>query len=614
MTLMTLPPRHFAIGLCALAALQSANAQSKKAAAASPLAPLDAYVAKVMKEWKVPGIAIAIVKNDSLIFTKGYGVQKAGENTPVNDQTIFAIGSSSKAFTAALVAMAVDENKMRFDDPVSKYLPGFQLNDTYASHELTLRDALSHRSGLARGDFMWYVAGLPRDEILRRVRYLKPSWGFRALFGYQNLMFLAAGEAVAHAQGMSWDDQVRQRIFAPLGMTSSSTSITALAGRANVSSPHAEADSVVGAIPWKNIDNIAPAGSINSNVVDMSRWLRFQLNHGKVGDKQLLTEGNHYEMWTANTHIRLGSGLEGRFLAPGANLAAYGMGWFLQDFSGHLAVHHGGNIDGFSAMVAMMPDEKLGVVILTNKDGTPAPEILFPYVFDLYTRATPRDWSADYTKLLSGAYKAVAVAESALVKARVTGTSPSLALDKYAGTYSDSMYGDIRITVQDGKLHLAFGIMQATLEHWHYDTFRAIMQPARLGKVMSSFVLDANGKPSELKLEATPEAAFRFTPPKADTRAALVLSLDQLRALTGKFSVEGAPIEIDVQLVGDALRLTVPGQPAYTLVALTPARFRLAGPDMPDGFYIEYVMSAGQVTGATLEQPAPRPQLRLTKK
>ncbi|MGQ0648389.1 MAG: serine hydrolase [Gemmatimonadaceae bacterium] len=596
------------LGLGTLAGAQTRARQPSR------LAPLDAYVDKVMKDWKVPGIAIAVVKDDSVVLAKGYGVLKVGEAAPVDANTIFAIGSSSKAFTAALAALAVDDGKMRWDDPVSKYLPGFQLYDTYASRDLTIRDALSHRSGLARGDLMWYVAGFPRDEILRRVRYLEPTWGFRGRFGYQNIMFLAAGEATARVQGASWDDQIRTRLFAPLGMTSSSTSVTALAGKPNVASPHAEQDSALLVIPWKNIDNIAPAGSINSSVNDMTRWLRFQLGRGKIAGKQLVSEGNHGEMWGANTHIRL-AGLETRFLAPGANLAAYGMGWFLQDFNGRLAVHHGGNIDGFSAMVAMLPDEKLGVVVLTNKDGTPAPVTLFPYVFDLYTRDAPRDWSAEYRKLLGGAAAAAAAAESALVKARVAGTSPSLSLDTYAGIYSDSMYGDITVSKVGDRLRLVFGIMNGTLEHWHYDSFRAVMEPRRFGKMMTTFVLNASGKPEELKVESMPEATFRRVPPRADTRPAVALSLDQLNTLTGKFTAETAPIELDVQLVGDALKLTVPGQPTYTLVAVTPTRFRLTGPPgMPEGFYFDFAMEGSKVVGATLEQPAPRPALKLKKK
>lgn len=611
--LVNVTHQRYSAALALLALLSTSAAAQRKPV--DKLAPLDAYVAKVMNVWKVPGIAIAIVKDDSVVLAKGYGVRTLGDPAPVDANTIFAIGSSSKAFTAALVAIAADQGKMRWDESVSAYLPGFQLYDNYATKDLTVRDALSHRSGLARGDLMWYVAGFPRDEILRRVRYLKPSWGFRGQFGYQNIMYLAAGEAVARAQQSSWDDLVRTQLFTPLGMTNSSTSVRALEGKPNVSAPHSEISDTVRVVPWKNIDNIAPAGSINSSVNEMTKWLRLQLGRGTFEGRAIISSTSLAEMWTPNTHIRL-QGPEAKFLAPGANLSSYGLGWFLQDFNGRLAVHHGGNIDGFSAMVAMMPDEKLGVVILTNLNGTPAPEILFPYIFDLYTRDAPRDWSKDYEEILGGMKKAAQDAEAAMLKARVAGTSASLPVAKYVGTYADSMYGDLAITESGGKLGMKLGLLEGTAEHWHYDSFRASMssRSAPVQKALLTFVLDAQGKPAEVKVEGFPEATFRYKPPAADTRPAVTLTRDHLSKLTGRFKADLAPIEITVELLGDALRLTVPGQPAYTLVAVTPIRFRLTGPPgMPDGFFFEYAMSGSEVTGGTLEQPAPRPALKVTK-
>lgn len=607
------PAAVAAVALALLATAQPSAAQQRPRSATPKFATLDAYVAATMKDWKVPGIAIAIVKDDSIVYAKGYGTRTVGRNEPVDPTTIFAIGSASKAFTAALVAMAVDEGKMRWDERVSAYLPGFQLHDTYASRDLSVRDALSHRSGLARGDFMWYAGGFSRDDILRRVRYLKPSWGFRSQFGYQNIMLLAAGEAVAHVEQQSWDDQIKGKIFAPLGMTSSSTTIRDLAEATNVATPHGEVDDSVVAIPWKNIDNIGPAGSINSNVRDMAQWLRLQLGHGKFGGRQLITTAAHGEMWQPNIHIRL-EGPTARYLAPGGNLSAYGMGWFLQDFDGRLAVHHGGNIDGMSAMVAMLPDEKLGVVILTNKNGTPAPVALFPYIFDLYTRSAPRDWNAEFHALLDPVLKSAKEAEAALEKSRVAGTRPSLELPRYAGTYSDSMYGDIVVTESAGTLAMTLGLFKGTLSHWHYDTFRATMDNPSAGKPLVTFVLGASGKPNELKVQGFEEATFRAAPPAVSTTPAVTLSTAQLRALTGRYRPESAPIDIDVQLVGDALKLSVPGQPVYTLVAESPTRFRMTGPPgMPGGFFVEFEMTGATATGATLIQPAPRPAMKMKK-
>lgn len=602
-----------ALAVLALTAAPAAAQKGKGKGDAARFAQLDAYVAQTIKDWKVPGVALAIVKDDSIVYAKGYGTRTVGKQEPVDANTIFAIGSASKAFTAALVAMAVDDGKMKWDEKVTAYLPGFQLYDGYAGRDLTIRDALSHRSGLARGDIMWYAGEFSRDEILRRVRYLKPSWGFRGLFGYQNIMFLAAGQSVAAVEHASWDDLIKRRIFTPLGMTSSSTSVRELAGRENVATPHGEVNDTVVTMPWKNIDNIAPAGSINSNVRDMAQWLRLQLGRGKYGSQQLLTTGNHGEMWISNTTIRM-EGPLAHYMAPGGNLSAYGMGWFLQDFSGRLAVHHGGNIDGMSAMVAMLPDEKLGVVILTNKNGTPAPGAIFPYVFDLYTRDTPRDWNAEYHKMVDPMMKMGKDAEAAVDKARVMGTKPSLELSKYAGIYADSMYGDVTIGTSGNGLTLKYGIFAGTLEHWNYDTFRGTMNNPSAGKPLVTFVLGSDGKPSEVKIQGFEDGTFRAKPPAASNKPGISLSREQLQGLVGRYKPEQLPLDVDVQMVGDALKLTVPGQPTYTLVADSPTRFRMTGPPgMPDGFFVEFELANGKAVGATLIQPAPQPALRLKR-
>jgi CubicO group peptidase (beta-lactamase class C family) len=236
-----------------------------------PEPDFDQYVEKAMKDWEVPGLAIAIVKDDRIVFAKGYGVREIGGTAAVNEQTLFAIGSSSKAFTAATVALLVDEGKIKWDDPVTKYLPSFQLFDPYSTRELTVRDLLTHRSGLERGDLTWYASPYDRNEVLRRIRFLKPSWSLRSRFGYQNVMFLAAGQIMPALTGKEWDDVVHERIFVPLGMNSSSTSIKKFAGVDNVASPHSKIDDKLQKVAWRNIDNIGPAGSINSNVIDMAQ-------------------------------------------------------------------------------------------------------------------------------------------------------------------------------------------------------------------------------------------------------------------------------------------------------------------------------------------------------
>src|SRR5258708_24954276 len=273
------------LGLAALAVLSSA--QQAKAQTSEPYPSLDAYIANAVKVWNVPGLSVVIVRNDSVIYTKGFGVLRTGTTTRVNERTLFEIGSSSKAFTATLAAMLVSDGKMRWDDRLSTYLPDFRLYDPVASDGVTLRDALTHRSGIARGELAWLGSGLNRDEVLHRVRFLKPESPFRSKFSYQNIMFLAAGQAAARVAGTSWEALVQQRIFTPLGMTSSVASSKGLTN-ANVATAHGSTHDTAFTKGTFGAGNIAPAGSILSNAVDMAQWLRFQLNDGVVNGKRLL--------------------------------------------------------------------------------------------------------------------------------------------------------------------------------------------------------------------------------------------------------------------------------------------------------------------------------------
>jgi CubicO group peptidase (beta-lactamase class C family) len=581
-------------------------------AQAAPFQGLDAYVVKAMQDWKVPGLALAIVHNDSVVVLKGYGVRTLGKSEPVNEHTLFAIGSSSKAFTATLAAMMVDEGKMQWDAPVSRYLSGFQLYDSYASREITLRDILSHRSGLARGDLMWYGSDLSRDEIVRRVRFLKPSWSFRSQFGYQNIMFLTAGQSIAQVAGRPWEELVRDRIFQPLGMQESNTSTRTLAGLPNVATPHAELNDTVRTVAWRNIDNIAPAGAINSTASDMSRWVRFHLNGGKVDGKQLLSKGALDQEYVPNVVVPVAG--PQRALNPETHFMEYGLGWFLQDYRGREIVQHGGNIDGMTALVAFMPEEKTGLVILTNMNGATLPTALMYRVFDVYLKATPRDWSAELLKAVSAQLAQAKEAQKKQEATRVAGTKPSLSLDDYAGIYSDSMYGDAKVRMENGALHASLGAaFDGTLEHWHYDTFRATWRDPMLGKSLMTFVLGTDGKIAQLKIEGLADFARRPTP--VDTTAKVALAASDLQKFTGTYTNAQTHFSADVQLVGGALRLTIPGQPAYTLVADAPTRFRLTGPPgMPAGFFLEFAVAGERVTSATLIQPAPRPTMVLDRK
>jgi CubicO group peptidase (beta-lactamase class C family) len=465
-----------------------------------PEPDFDQYVMQAMKDWEVPGLAIAVVKDDRIVFAKGYGVRELGGTAAVNEHTLFAIGSSSKAFTAATVAMLVDEGKIKWDDPVTKYLPAFQLFDPYSTREMTVRDLLTHRSGLERGDLIWYASPYDRNEVLRRVRFLKPAWSVRSRFGYQNIMFLAAGQIMPAVTGKEWDDVVRERIFVPLGMNESSTSIRKFAGIDNVASPHSKIDDKLTKVAWRNIDNIGPAGSINSNVIDMAQWLRLNLGGGMYEKKKVLSAAAVKEMQTPQTVIRIEG--QNERLYPEAHFLNYGLGWFLSDFRGRKLVEHGGAIDGMRSEVAMLPEEKLGVVILTNRHGSVLPHVLAYRIFDAYLGVPKRDWSAEILKKFKALEDLAKAAEKKVEDERVKGTSPSLALEKYAGTYQNEMYGEAKFALKDGKLTSEFGPnFNGELEHWHYDTFRVAWRDPMEGKGFVVFKLNAKGQPDTVTLE-----------------------------------------------------------------------------------------------------------------
>lgn len=478
----------------------------------APLQGLDDYVKKAMEEWEVAGLAIAVVKDDKIVFAKGYGVREMGKPDAVTPNTMFAIGSSSKAFTAATTAILVDEGKIKWGDPATKYLPNLQLYDSWATRELSVTDLLTHRVGLERGDLMWYASSFSREEILRRIRFLKPSSSMRSRFGYQNIMYLAAGQIVPSVTGKSWDDFVGERIFTPLGMKSSNTSTKKLAQMQDVATPHMVLNDKIKPIAWRNIDNIAPAGSINSNVTEMANWVRMQLAMGKYEGKQIISEASIKNMWASHTIIPLEGPGFGMFY-PKAHFLNYGMGWFLSDFNGKKMIEHGGAIDGMRSAVALIPEEKLGVVILSNMNQTGLNLALAQRIFDSYMGAKERDYSGDILKVLKTQEAAGKAAMDKMIAERAKDTKPSQDLAKYAGDYQDEMYGDVKVTLENGKLKISYGSgFKGTLEHWHYDTFQSTWSEDVQGKTFVNFKLNSMGKVDSVSIDSIAE--FKRMPGK----------------------------------------------------------------------------------------------------
>jgi CubicO group peptidase (beta-lactamase class C family) len=355
-----------------------------------PLQGLEAYVEQGMRVWEVPGLALAVVKDDSVVLARGFGTRTLGRDEPVDEHTSFAIASTTKAFTATAVALLVDEGKVRWDDPVSMHVPGFQLANGLGA-QLTVRDLLTHRTGLPTSDFLWYASGSTTDDILHRMRFLRPFASPRSRYMYNNTAYMVAGQVVQSASGMPWGEFVRTRILQPLGMRETLTGFVGLDARGNVATPHLEIDGAIQPIRYLNFDNIGPAGSMNSSVHDVARWIRFQLADGEWEGRRLLSQTQHREMLSPQFVIPQAQYYPAAQLAK-PNFTAYGLGWFMQDYRGRKLAMHTGSIDGMTALVAMVPEERLGLVVLINLDHAELRHALMYRIIDAYLGGPERDW------------------------------------------------------------------------------------------------------------------------------------------------------------------------------------------------------------------------------
>lgn len=449
---------------------------------------LDASINASMKEWKVPGAAVAIVKDQSVLYMKGFGVRELGKNEPVTPDTLFDIGSCTKAFTSAAIAILVDEGKMRWDGKVNEYIPFFHLRDPFADENVTLRDLLTHRTGVPATDFLWYVSPeASREQLIRRLAYAQPNAGFRTKFQYQNMMYVAAGVAVGEVAHGSWDDFVRSRIFQPLGMTNSDTSAIDAQKSPDHASPHEQnPDDSVKVIPWHNIDDAGPAGSINSSARDMTKWMMLQLNSGKYDGKQIISEKSIREMQTPQMVIDPGGEIPTIFF-PDSTQLSYGLGWFVQQYRGHQLILHAGDIDGFSTMVVLIPEIHTAYFVVINL-GSFYRQVLSYEIADRLLGLPDAGWDVHFKKL-EAEFKAEEKSSEAWKSKQTPGTHPSRDLSAYAGTYRNPEYGNAEIVLEDQKLALHFHSINTGLDHFQYDTF-----VAKFGReTRLTFCLDKDG-------------------------------------------------------------------------------------------------------------------------
>jgi CubicO group peptidase (beta-lactamase class C family) len=474
------------------------------------LAALDGYIAAAREAWGVPGLAVAIVKDGSTVHAKGYGTRDMRRGGAVDEHTLFAIASNTKAFTAATLAILVDEGRLRWDDRVQDHLPWFQLYDPYVSREMRIRDLLSHRSGLGTfsGDLLWYGTPYSPEEVVRRTRYVPQASAFRASYGYSNLMFIAAGEVVHAVTGEPWERYVQRRILQPLRMNRTVLTTDSLPRRDNVATPHGPWNNEIVAFDWYNWDAMVAAGGIISSVSEMAEWLKLQLRAGisPAGDT-IFRPAQSRIMWTMHTPQAVSA--SSRELYPSTNFRGYGLGWALNDYQGRLIASHGGGYDGMYSRVVLAPQENLGIVVLTNS-MTGISTAIANRILDAYLGAEPRDWSTILLNRERQASAAEARRRAEVVRQTVPNTRPSLPLAAYAGTYSGPMYGDATVTEENGRLVLRLlpnAELVADLRHLQFDTF--VIEWRRpwpwFGSGVAQFILSPAGAVTELRLDVPNE-------------------------------------------------------------------------------------------------------------
>lgn len=434
----------------------------------------DEWVIATMAEWHIPGLAVGAIKDRKVVLAKGYGLRDAERRLPVTAQTLMGIGSNSKSFTVALMGMLVDEKKLRWDVPLKTYLPDFQMYDEFATREMTPVDLVTHRSGLPRHDNMWYGRAVSREQLIQRLRYLEPSASFRSRYQYQNLMFTTAGYLTERITGQNWDALVRERIFTPLGMQRSNTSVKDTPASGDYSYPYTWRNDSTIRLDFRNIDHIAPAGSINSSIDDMLKYVQFRLDRGEVGGKRLLSEETEKQI--QSPQMVTGGPLE----HPELGYSSYGMGLSISSYRGRKVVGHGGGIDGFISSMSWLPDDKVGVVVLSNLTGiNPVPAIVTRMVYDRLLGLPPIDWVARQRKTEAEAAGKRNRELAARAAERIPGTAPSHALSAYAGSYEHPGYGTLTVRSDGADLIAILEPGRAVrMKHYHYDVWE-ILEPTR---------------------------------------------------------------------------------------------------------------------------------------
>ena len=533
----------------------SPRAQAAKRA----LEDFDARVEKSLKEYEVPGIAIGVIVDGQVVYSKAFGVRDLEKKQPVTPDTLFAIGSLTKGFTSFLTGLLVDEGALEWDAQVSDLLPEFRLYDNYATHHMTLRDLLTHRSGMPRHDYMWYNSKLTRKELMQRLRYLEPASELRERYHYNNLMYLTAGYVIEQITKKSWEDLISQRIFTPLEMKSSLFSIDEVKKSSNFASPHLQKENKLIQIGFRDISVIGPAGSIYSNIPDLIHWVQMHLNQGIYNDMSLINQSTLQEMHSPQVII------SGTPEHEEVLFSTYGIGWDVLSYRGHYLVGHDGGTDGFTSWTSLLPKDGIGLIILSNKNLTPLPRFLAAEIMDRVLGLPFIDW---YQQGLDTYLKGKESQQKLKLQEDLTrkkGTRPSHPLEEYVREYEHPGYGQVNVQKVGNELKLTFNYITSSLKHWHYDVFVVSEESedlhlSRVGTKLT-FHTNLNGEIDELAIPFEPGTAdvlFKKNPSNE------FASRTYLQKFVGLY--EGYGVSINISIKDHHLIATIPGQPVYELL------------------------------------------------
>lgn len=438
------------------------------------VAELDKVVKKTREVFNVPGISITIVKDTTVYLSKGYGVTNINTKTEVDEKTLFGIASNTKAFTAAGLAILVDGKKIQWDDKVKDYVPEFEMPDPYVTREFTIKDLLTHQSGLSSGygDLMlWPASDFSREEIIKKIKFFKPSYGFRTKFGYSNINYIVAGEVIKAVTGKNWEDFTKEKIIDQLDMKSTRMGVSYLSGIINLAKPHVKLDGKLMEIEIENTDVMGPAGSIYSNSEDISKWMLTQLNKGTspVTGKEIFSKARSNEMWTPVTVFR--GKREGTFPST---FSGYALGWGVTDYNGNRIISHTGGLPGMVSKVTLVPEQNLGIAVFTNQQSGAAFQAITDYILEHFFNKAPEDHIETLRTKNNMRYNIAKSKINQAFRARNEDSEPSLDLVRYTGIYNDKWYGNVTIKLRDNKLILDFPRSEGLtgeLVHFQYDTF-----------------------------------------------------------------------------------------------------------------------------------------------